>query len=45
MNDETMIKNLFIDYGKAALEKAKNGMVYFDNVHLIPENINQLYMI
>lgn len=24
MNDETMIKNLFIDYGKAALEKAKN---------------------
>ena len=45
MNDETMIKNLFIDYGKAALEKAKNGMVYFDNVHLIPKNINQLYMI
>lgn len=37
MNDETMIKNLFIDYGKVALEKAKNGMVYFDNVHLIPE--------
>lgn len=45
MNDETMIKNLFIDYGKAALEKAKNGMVYFDNVHLIPEKYKQLYMI
>ena len=23
MNDETMIKNLFIDYGKAALERRK----------------------
>ena len=42
MNDETMIKNLFIDYGKAALEKAKNGMVYFDNVHLIPEKYKSI---
>lgn len=42
MNDETMIKNLFIDYGKAALEKAKNGMIYFDNVHLIPEKYKSI---
>ena len=42
MNDETMIKNLFIDYGKAALEKAKNGMVYFDNVHLIPKKYKSI---
>lgn len=42
MNDETKIKNLFLDYGKSAIEKAKNGMVYFDNVHLIPEKYKSI---
>lgn len=27
MNDETMIKNIFVDYRKSTIDKAKNGMI------------------
>lgn len=42
MNDETMIKNIFVDYRKSTIDKAKNGMIYFDNVHLIPEKYKSI---
>ena len=31
-----------VDYRKSTIDKAKNGMIYFDNVHLIPEKYKSI---